>query len=285
MKKKMLCSALLLCAGMLTGCGKKTDLSKRFPDYMAYCFGRDYHWQFEDTDSAGEECWLLTYQDENGVQQQMSRYFSKLIPYDAAHTYFKSADEYYDWMMYDTVSLELSERCSDAFRKELISPVFPVIVGGTETDGGKCHVFLSYETVYSELDAEPEDFPLLREKITPDTGWQVCAPDWIAASCDEQLFTSLELQLSEKTEPAPYIEKMKQIYGSFLDKTGNPQNYTFKVVQQTDKQPYRILWRADAILGQTVQMDTLLTEYPDLFTYSDLVLKRLREKHGITVKG
>lgn len=60
----------LLCAGalLLTGCGRETDLSKRYPDYFKYSFGdgAKFTYQKNDDDDEDHDSYLLEFTDSTG---------------------------------------------------------------------------------------------------------------------------------------------------------------------------------------------------------------------------
>ena len=60
----------LLCAGalLLTGCGRETDLSKRYADYFNDSFGDDAKFTYQKNDDGDEDddCCLLEFTDSTG---------------------------------------------------------------------------------------------------------------------------------------------------------------------------------------------------------------------------
>lgn len=70
----------LLCAGalLLTGCGRETDLSKRYADYFNDSFGDDAKFTYQKNDDGDEDddCYLLEFTDSTGYPVSYQTWFT-----------------------------------------------------------------------------------------------------------------------------------------------------------------------------------------------------------------
>ncbi|MBR5371911.1 MAG: hypothetical protein IK130_06825 [Oscillospiraceae bacterium] len=279
-KRNYLLSVLLLSAGMLTGCAKETDFSKRFPELMKYSFGEGYSFTYEKTDEQGDDCYALRYFDHSGKEHIVSDTVeTRFTPYDPEikECKDKTEEEYYlgeaDYLINEEIGSIFKQELAD----EILRPMFPDYdeLTNPRSESRAASLIVLTMPLFEYAFSEPQDLPLIERRMQVGTAQQVCKADLKSIACDDLRYSAVSMTVKEGHDPAPYLEKFKAAYANFAAMVGSPQTIVFQISQTVSSDKTERLWEKHLILGEEVDPKALT----DL--YSKEAKARVRKKYGI----
>jgi len=278
---------------LLTACAKDTDLSARYAEFMEYCFGDDYTFEYVPNIEADYEYddYRLTYRDHTGTLHTVQNIMTAIQPYkkykkEENEPAFADADEYYSSMLVTLVEDTLQTVISREFRETVIKPEFSdVDTQGavSELPDGAEYVGAVLQMLPFDASSHPNDpqYEVLYNLTQPGKGYQLCKADLSSTLNSDLWYAFSRLKVPTGKDAAPYVEKMKAAYERFLEMTDHPQNYSFSVSLEDDEM-IEPVWKVEAMLGEVITVGT--EEYckgTDALSCKDAARVRLREKYGL----
>ena len=286
---------------LLTGCTRDTDLSARYPEFMKYCFGDDYTFEYIPNEEAGYgyDDYRLTYCDHTGTLRTVQNITTTIEPYKAYKKgengdygdVFADADTYYKSLLVTMVEDILFEQISREFRENVIKPDFPDVdteANVSELPDGAEYFGAVLQMLPFDAESYPNDpkYEVLYNLTQPGKGYQLCKADLSSTLNSDLWHMTSRLTVPKGKDAAPYVEKMKAAYERFLQMTDHPQNYSFSVVQERvdedGDETTEQVWNVEVLLGEAVTVST--EEYckgTDAVGSVDAARVRLREKYGL----
>ncbi|MBR5372592.1 MAG: hypothetical protein IK130_10310 [Oscillospiraceae bacterium] len=296
---KFMRMAAAAAALLLTACAqdsavkqRDTDLSARYSEFMEYCFGDDYTFEYvPDQEDHEFDDYRLTYRDHTGTLHTVQNTMTAIQPYkeykkEENEPAFADADEYYSSILVTLVEDTLQTVISREFRETVIKPEFSDVDAQqmvSELPDGAEYVGAVVQMLPFDASSHPNDpqYEVLYNLTQPGKGYQLCKADLSSTLNSDLWYVVSRMKVPKGKDPAPYVEKMKAAYKRFLEMTDHPQTYFF-AVSLVDDEMSETVWKAQAMLGEVITVGT--EEYckgTDALSSVSAARVRLREKYGL----
>ena len=281
---RQICTVLLgTGALLLTGCAKDTDLSARYDDFMKYSYGEDYQFEFVDPDGNAinidnyklkfhdhsgrlhtEDVWIFPYSEVNDSETELSK------------------KEYYDTQAEAVLITSIGNICKDEMEAKVVQPCFPsyepdMINTGGDLDGAFMH--LVSIPLFSWSEGAKEELSELRERLDPQTGWQVCRADLVSVAQNPEWYVAMTLDIDEGVDPAPFLAQMKEAEQRFLEEVQTPQNFAVFVSRKQNGKTER-LYHSFYVFGEKIDAEKRLAENPGYQPLGEAREKQLAKKQS-----
>ena len=276
---------MILSAGalLLTGCAKDSDLSARYDDFMKYSYGEDYQFEFVDPDAnvLDLDNYKLKFHDHSGRLRTEDVW---IYPYSERDDSEKdlSKKEYYDIQTESVLINSIGNICKDEIEARVVQPCFPSYEPTAANIGGHLDgatMFLVSIPLCSWAESEKEELTELRERLDPQTGWQVCKADLKSVAQDPEWYVAINLTIDEGVDPAPFLAQMQEAEKRFLDEVQTPQNFAVFVSQKQNGKT-ELLLDSFYVFGEKVDAEQRLAEDPNYQPLGEAREKRRAKKQS-----
>lgn len=270
--KKTVFAATLAATLLLAGCGKGTNMPKKFKTYLDHTFGGNYTVE-EVEDSEYNRTWNVTYTDVFGKEHTTELYGSKIDDgdkeifgnqenFDCSELYYFSVDqisniartEFYERFIADRLEFDMPDGmiCHNDKDETLTLGVLPLIYSGS----GK---HMEY----------------IKQQISAEDGMKISEYDLKQAAQNPYMYIVFNVSADISADPQECIDKMEEIYSEFLSYTESPQNYRFTLKQKKEEDgDFVRLFNKTVILGEEIDEEAMEKD-GGKFYYSSELRKRL----------
>lgn len=241
--RKPIIAATLAATMLLAGCGKGTNIPKKYKGFFDYTFGGNYTAEEITDANYGDRVWNISYTDVYGNSRTTKLIWNKPDDermkdihgsQDIADNYQDIADNYN--MYYDFAAMCVSEIAGADFYERFVADKFdfdfdPQDGWLSNNDKGERLLLAALPPRFGLTDKENE---YMAQQLSPEDGIKISEYDLKQTAQNPAFVFDCSITVDSSADPQECTEKMERIYEEFLAYTETPQNYRFSLKQRKD---------------------------------------------------
>lgn len=273
---KPVIAAVLAASLLLAGCGRGTDMPRKYKDYLYRTFGGNYTVKEADGGKSYRE-WTVTYTDVSGRERTTSLYSYNMD--DSDMELYGSQEAFDDIEIYSFSLMEISQIVSYELYERFVADRFdfpaPDNSNGLVSMNDKGET-LGFGIIVPNFTTNSKSLDYARQQISAEDGIKISEYDLKQAAQNPYMSIFFNITLNSTADAQECTEKMEEIYSEFLTYTESPQNYRFNLIQRSDEEDGNntVLFSKSVILGEEIDEDAMEKD-GSKFLYSSELDKKL----------